>query len=148
MDRKQWESLVKAKTVRVGKCSAVSLDDARELLGCVAFKAMMADADRSAGPREGYVYPRNVVDYLSGAIEVKSAEKGDLLMPFVFIADYLGGGSRVFGFRSADADVAYELSDGDVRDADNCRESGVATFLSVEQVCDAVEAYLTNRGVK
>jgi len=55
MDREQASELVAPITVAVGGFQGVSAFDARQLLG---------DPVRKLGPRKGFVYPWNVVDYL------------------------------------------------------------------------------------
>jgi hypothetical protein len=53
-------------TVRIAQYAAVALTNAERLLGEKDFARMMKNPVRNKGPREGFIYPWNVVDYLSG----------------------------------------------------------------------------------
>ena len=53
----------------------VTLDNARALMGDGRFAAMQADKIRRGGPKPGYVYPWNVVDYLDDAANLSAAER-------------------------------------------------------------------------
>lgn len=67
VNRTEAQTQVDAVTTRIEQFAAVSLEDAAAMLGPERFAAMRADRLRSQGPREGYVYPWNVVDYLDEA---------------------------------------------------------------------------------
>lgn len=66
MTRDEAQAEVSAVTMLVGNFQAVKLRDANRLLGDEVYNQLCHDKLRHLGPAEGYVYPWNVVDYLTG----------------------------------------------------------------------------------
>lgn len=66
MPREKAAAVVLPLTTRIGEYAAVAHDNAKLLLNDVDFARLQDDPIRSLGPRPGFVYPWNVIDYLAG----------------------------------------------------------------------------------
>jgi hypothetical protein len=73
MNRPEAQTIVDGVTFQVNQFAAVSVEDARRLLGEKHFDRLVADRVRGLGPESSAFYPWNVVDYLVVAENEKQA---------------------------------------------------------------------------